>query len=144
MTGGEGKARKGADWKVWDYSGTGLWPEKWPPVRFQQLSDKRIYFEMTPPADAANMLGGLHGGFLASYAEHVLGIFVVPFELPVNTLTVSLNFDYPAGGVTGLPVEGYAELVRETRRMQFVRLELMQGDQVILTGSGVLRKVPRT
>ena len=93
---------------------------------------------------AGNMLGGLHGGFLASYAEHTLGIFVVPFDLPVQTVTVSLGFEYPSGGQVDELLEGEAELVRETRRMQFIRITLLQKGEPILIGNGVLRKVPRS
>ena len=132
-----------AGWLTWDYTGTGEWPEKWPPVRLRRDSERRILFQMTPGEDAANMLGGLHGGFLSSYAEHVLGIFVVPFDLPFQTVTISLNFDYPAGGFTGVLLEGEAELVRETGKLQFVRLTLSQQGQIVLIGNGVLRKVPR-
>ena len=89
------------------------------------------------------MLGGLHGGFLASYAEHVLGIFVVPFDLPIQTVTVSLSFEYPSDGHVDQLLEGEAELVRETKRMQFVRLPLAQNGEPVLIGNGVLRKVPR-
>jgi len=132
-----------AEWQLWDCKGSGQWPEKWPAVRFIQPKDDYIRFEIMPPADAGNMLGGLHGGFLASYAEHVLGIFVVPFDLPVQTVTVSLNFDYPSGGRVDVLLEGEAELIRETGRMQFIRLTLSQEGQPVLVGNGVLRKVPR-
>jgi len=86
----------------------------------------------------------LHGGFLASYAETALGIFVEPFDLPVSTITVSVNLDYPAGGKLDAPIDGMAQLLRETRRMQFVRLDLFQHGELILAANGVLRKVPRT
>lgn len=112
-------------------------------MRLRREGENRILFEVTPREDASNMLGGLHGGFLSAYAEQVLGIFVVPFDLPFHTITVSLNFDYPASGRTGVLLEGEAELVRETGRMQFVRLMLSQEGLPILIGSGVLRKVPR-
>ncbi|MDQ4421417.1 hypothetical protein OOT33_13395 [Sphingobium sp. DEHP117] len=89
------------------------------------------------------MLGGLHGGFLSSYAENALSIFGVPFEPPVQPVTVSLCFEYPAGGRTGVLIEGEAEEIREADRVQFVRLTLRQEGQQILIGSGVVRKVPQ-
>jgi acyl-coenzyme A thioesterase PaaI-like protein len=134
---------EGVEWLTWDYSGTGEWPEKWPPVRLRRISEHHILFEVMPGQGTGNMLGGLHGGFLSSYAENALGIFVAPFDLPVQAITVSLSFDYPAGGRAGVLLEGEAELVRETGRMQFVRLTLSQEGHPILIGSGVLRKVPR-
>ncbi len=90
-----------------------------------------------------NRLGGLHGGFLACYAEHCLGILVEPFDVPISTITISVNIDYPNGGSTGQMLKGRAELVRETGRMQFVRLELFQDAQVLVIASGVVRKVSR-
>ena len=131
------------DWLLWDCRGTGQWPEQWPPVRLRRVDDRHIRFEVMPPAAAGNALGGLHGAFLAGYAEHVLGLFVVPFDLPLDVVTVSLNFDYPAGGRVDQLLEGESELVRETGRMQFIRLTLFQNNEPVLIGNGVLRKVPR-
>lgn len=144
MSRGSDDARDGADWISWDHGGTGQWPEQWPPVRLCKLDDTHIRFEITPPAGTGNKLGGLHGGFLATYAEHCLGLFVEPFDMPISTVTVSINLDYPAGGKVGVLLSGRAELIRETRRMQFVRIELEQEGEVILLASGVLRKVPRS
>ena len=141
---GTGETSSENDWLLWDCRGTGQWPEQWPPIRLCRLNDHRIRFEVMPPVSAGNMLGGLHGGFLASYAEHALGIFVVPFDLPIQTVTISLGFEYPAGGRVDQMLEGEAELIRETKRMQFVRLTLSQNGEAILIGSGVVRKVPRT
>lgn len=129
---------------LWDYSGSGLWPEHWPPVRYRRLSDTRIDFVIVPPANTGNRLGGLHGGFLATYAEHALGLFSQDKGDPSSgVVTVSLNLDYPSGGKVEVLLEGEAELLRETGRMQFIQIRLRQQGELIVMANGVLRKVAR-
>lgn len=130
-------------WRLWDYSGTGEWPEQWPPVEWRAVDERRVAFRLVPPAHCGNLFGLLHGAFLAGVAEQCIGLFIEPKQGSESVVTVSLNLDYPAAGRTGVLLEGEAELLRETGRMQFVRVDLRQEDALIVSASGVLRKVPR-
>nr|WP_246351852.1 PaaI family thioesterase [Sphingobium subterraneum] len=130
-------------WTLWDHGGSGEWPEQWPAVAWRPITQERIVCTLLPPAHAGNRLGYLHGGFLASYAETCLGLFSEAQPDGCGTVTVSLHLDYPAPARVGLALTGEAELLRETGRMQFVRLDLRQEGALVLTASGVLRKVPR-
>ncbi|MDX3908644.1 MAG: PaaI family thioesterase [Sphingobium sp.] len=108
---------------------------------YARESPSRITFRIDLPELAGNRLGGLHGGFLASVAENCLGLFLALEGRARDAVTVSLSFDYSAAGQVGAPVEGELELIRETGRMQFLRIVLRQGDTVLLHGQGVLRKL---
>lgn len=131
-----------SDWRRFDFSGTGTWPEVWPPVSYRSTSPTTMEFRLLPPDIALNRLGGLHGAFLAGLAENCLGLFL--YETPnISCVTVSLSLDYPMAGRSGIEIEGELELVRETGRMQFLRVALRQADVILLHGTAVLRKFNR-
>lgn len=128
-------------WRSLDFSGTGTWPELWPPVAFRLDRAGFAHFRVDPPAMSGNRLGGLHGAFLAGLAENCLGILFYAATGQAGCVTVSMAIDYPGSGHVGAPIDGEVELMRETGRMQFLRIVLRQGDTVLLHGTGVLRKV---
>ena len=132
-----------ADWERWTFDEPGQWISNWPTIRYRPTDENRVSVMFDPPANACNQWGSLHGAFLASFGELLLGIFVEPLDLPHSVVTVSLAFEYPAGAQSGKTIEGQIELMRETGRMQFVRIMLSQRGDIILSGSGILRKVPR-
>ena len=143
MTVSDGSAQDGG-WALWDQSAYDGWPSHWPPVPFHIDSESRARFTLIPTPDMGNRMGAVHGGFLASFAEAMLGVFIEPLDRPHSTVTVSLNIDYPAGAQVGVELNGEATLLRETGRMQFVRIDLFQQGQLVLCANGVLRKVPRS
>lgn len=130
-----------ADWRSWDFGGSGLWPELWPAVAFRAAGANVIEARVEMPDVAGNRLGHVHGGFLASLAEHLLGVFMEARGAGDKCVTVSLAFDYPAPLQRQLPLDARIELMRETGRMQFVRIELAQGATIGLHGIGTVRKL---
>lgn len=126
-------------WRIWDMSATGTWPGVWPPVYFRSADERRMDIRIDAPERAGNLLGAVHGGFLAGVAEHVAGVFL--FARQMQSVTVSLALDYPAAAATGTPLTGAVDLIRETGRMQFVRIELGQGGEVAVHGIATLRKL---
>ncbi|AUW57686.1 hypothetical protein C1T17_05780 [Sphingobium sp. SCG-1] len=129
------------EWRIFDVTESGTWWDDLPAVSYRQSAADRIDFRMQPSEQSGNRLGGLHGGFLAGFAEGILGLFLTVANGLPNCVTVSLSFDYPGSGRVGLPVEGQLYLVRETGRMQFVRVVLEQEGVTLLYGNGVLRKL---
>ncbi|MES2271506.1 MAG: PaaI family thioesterase [Pseudomonadota bacterium] len=128
-------------WRSFDFTGTGTWPELWPAVLFRTERPDFAHFRVDPPAKAGNKLGGLHGAFLAGLAENCLGILFYAATGRPDCVTVSMAIDYPDSGHVGAPIDGEVELMRETGRMQFLRIVLRQGDAVLVHGTGVMRKV---
>ncbi|TZG25191.1 acyl-CoA thioesterase domain-containing protein [Sphingomonas montanisoli] len=125
-------------WHIWDMSEAGTWPATWAPIRYRR-DGAHMAVLAEAPAHAGNTLGNIHGAFLAGLGEHVAGVFLRAANVPC--VTISIAFDYPAGAVIGRPLEGKVELIRETGRMQFLRLLLAQGDDVALHGTATLRKL---
>ena len=130
-----------AGWSLFDLRGTGTWPEHWEPVAYRSLRDGCYALRVPLQPQFGNRLGGVHGAFLAGLGEHCLGVPYNAAGLGSGNVTVSLAFDYPAGATTALPLDGEVELLRETGRMMFLRLLFRQGDDVVLSGTGTLRKL---
>ncbi len=141
MTAHDDREAGGGDWRSFDFSGTGTWPEYWPPVAYKMERPDFARLRVTPPPQAVNFMGGLHGGFLAGLAENCLGLILHGEGEARAGVTISLAFDYPGGGKADMPITGEVEAMRETGKMQFLRVLLRQGDVVLLHGTGVLRKV---
>jgi acyl-coenzyme A thioesterase PaaI-like protein len=96
-----------------------------------------------PGAKGMNVLGGLHGGFLAAVAEQCM---FLPLYLNGKVgrggaVTVAFNLQYIGPGLAEGPLEIRVELLKETGRMGFVRGDISQNDTVFLAFSGTLRKL---
>ncbi|MGE4322932.1 MAG: PaaI family thioesterase [Sphingobium sp.] len=97
------------------------------------------------PTSAAhcNGLGVLHGGFVASFADHAYSVALAAMERPggVANLTVDLGMQYFGTGRPGAPLVGDVELLRETGRMLFLRMTVSQEGEVIAASSVTMRKL---
>jgi acyl-coenzyme A thioesterase PaaI-like protein len=128
------------DWQLLDYRGTGTWPEAWPPVAWRFESPTVVQFRVTAGSAHRNNVGTVHGAFLAALAENSM-------QLPMETrargsITISLAYDYPAPATLDQEISGEVRVVRETGRLVFVTIDLFQGAECVLHGTGVLRKLP--
>lgn len=99
---------------------------------------------LIPTGEATrNVVGRLHGGFIAAAAEQTM-------FLPLlakggigsgGTVTVDFSLQYMGSGDATLPVLARVTLLRETGRMAFIRGEFLQGGEVIVAYAGTLRKI---
>ncbi|WP_242126431.1 PaaI family thioesterase [Sphingobium sp. Sx8-8] len=137
MTEGEGAAAV-SDRALRD---RGTWAENFPPIATRRVDAGTMLLEFDPVAGLRNQYGALHGAFLSGIAEYCMGLAFLREEDPVSIVTVSLNIEFPAPGRMDRLVEGEVVVLRETGRMGFVRMTLVQDGAVILAGQGVARKV---
>jgi uncharacterized protein (TIGR00369 family) len=91
-----------------------------------------------------NRLGVLHGGFLAAFADHAYFAALVAMGRPhqANAVTVDLGMQYCGAGRAGVPIRADVELLRETRRLIFARLTLLQDGELVAASTATLRKAP--
>ncbi|MBL9010041.1 MAG: PaaI family thioesterase [Alphaproteobacteria bacterium] len=94
-------------------------------------------FAFVPGPQHLNGGGALHGGFLMTLADNVLGITANEAAGDRFASTVTLNTDFLAGGTADGPVLGTAEVTRKTRSLIFVAGELVQGGRLLMTASGI-------
>ena len=88
-----------------------------------------------------NRRGVVHGGMLFSLADHALGNMVWERVGQKPCATVSLNVDYIAGVRPGDWLECRGRITRETRALVFIKGELVVGDDVVMTATGVWKKL---
>ncbi len=88
----------------------------------------------------ANSMGTLHGGFLMTFADFALFMFSECGE-DEPCVTVGFNSEFIAAGKAGDVVIARGECVRKTKSMVFARGSLMAGDEVLLTFSGILKRI---
>lgn len=94
-------------------------------------------YAILPESKHLNGGGALHGGFLMTVADFVLGAAAHDAGEGAISATVSLNTDFLAAGSVNGPVYGRAEITRRTRSLIFVSGELTQGDRVLMTATGI-------
>ncbi len=94
-------------------------------------------FGFLPEHKHLNGGGNLHGGFLMSIADNVLGFTVHEQTEGRIASTVTLNTDFLSGGVAGEPLWGRAAITRKTRSLIFIAGDLSQGGKLLLTATGI-------
>ncbi len=57
------------------------------------------------------------------------------------SVTVELSTQFVGAGDSGQPLDAVTEIVRETGRMLFLRGQAVQGDEVVASYSGIVRKM---
>lgn len=57
------------------------------------------------------------------------------------SVTVELSTQFVDAGDPALPLDALSEIVRETGRMLFVRGQVVQGDTIVASYSGIVRKM---
>ncbi|MBE0596498.1 MAG: PaaI family thioesterase [Desulfuromonadales bacterium] len=85
--------------------------------------------------------GAMHGGALMTFADYSLFVFALPLLNGISAVTVSLHADFTAPAQAGEFLESTGEIVHETKSLIFVRGQIFSGSRILLTFSGVLRKV---
>lgn len=88
-----------------------------------------------------NVRGAVHGGMLMTLADQVLGLTVMEAVDLAPMVTISLNCDFVAAAMPGDWIEGRATVVRTTRSIVFVRGTLTVRDAVVLSASGIWKRV---
>lgn len=88
-----------------------------------------------------NARGVTHGGMLMTLADQVLGLTVQHAIDGAYAATVNLNCDFVASTAPGDLVEGSAQVTRVTRSIVFVQGTLYCGERLILTASGLWKRL---
>jgi acyl-coenzyme A thioesterase PaaI-like protein len=85
----------------------------------------------------------LHGGFLMSFIDMSMFAFIAPQLELMGAVTLSCATDFLGSGMVGQPIDATGEILKETGKMIFVRGLLRQGDNMVCSFTGTMRKIPR-
>jgi acyl-coenzyme A thioesterase PaaI-like protein len=102
----------------------------------------KAWTRMFPELRHSNLSDALHGGTLTGFVDISLFAAARMFGLldPGPAVTLDLSFQFIAGGRIGEPLDCEMELLKETGRLLFLRGLARQGDDVIASFSGTIRK----
>lgn len=107
-----------------------------------RLEDGKARVRMTPERRHSNFGDNVHGGALLGFIDVALFAAIRSFGLieAGPAVTLDLNTHFISAGRLGEPLEAQVELLRETRRMLFLRGLLVQSVGVVCEFSGTVKK----
>jgi uncharacterized protein (TIGR00369 family) len=108
-------------------------------------ADGKARTRMFPEMRHTNLMDNLHGGIILSLID--VGIFSGARMFGLieagTAVTLDLSVQFLAGSKADRPVDAVAELLRETRRLLFLRGTVEQDGAMIAAYSATIRKPSR-
>lgn len=108
---------------------------------YERAGDDGYAMGLHAGAQHANRRGVVHGGVLFSLADHTLGNMVWMANDNRPCATISLNVDYVAGARAGQWLECRGRISRETRTMIFMKGEVLADGEMVMTATGIWKKL---
>ncbi|HKY82419.1 MAG TPA: PaaI family thioesterase [Sphingobium sp.] len=149
MSDGSGHLRPVADgpwtgWLSWTDTGPGTFLDAIGTSYSRSDAPGRATVMIATRPSHANRLGVLHGGFLASFADHAYfaGLVAMGRTEQVAAVTIDLGMQYCGSGRIGLDLRADVELLRETGRLMFLRLTILQEGELVAASTATVRKAP--
>ena len=108
----------------------------------QREGDKAVRLRMFPETRHSNLHGNVHGGVTLSLIDIALfaAARIVAGADAEGSVTLELTNQFIGAGRVGSPLDAVAEVLRETRRLVFLRGLIMQGDDLVAAFNGTIRK----
>jgi len=107
--------------------------------------DDKVRTRMFPELRHTNLLDILHGGTVLALIDiaifscgHTLGLEGMP-----GSVTLDLTTQFIGAGRPGVPLDAVAEVLRETKRLVFVRGIVEQEGELVAAYSATIRKARR-
>jgi acyl-coenzyme A thioesterase PaaI-like protein len=109
-------------------------------VRVEGENTARL--RMFPAHVHGNSGGRVHGGIVLGFAD--VSLFAAIHALrgvdAGRSMTIELSAQFIGAGDLAKPLDAVVELLRETGRMAFLRGLVVQGDDIVASFSGTIRK----
>ncbi|MBT8427992.1 MAG: PaaI family thioesterase [Erythrobacter sp.] len=98
---------------------------------------------MFPERKHENLQGIIHGAVTLSLID--ISLFTTMHTIGSGnagpSVTLELSTQFVGGGKPDQPLDAVTEIVRETGSMVFVRGQVEQGDHIVASFSGIVKKV---
>ncbi len=107
-----------------------------------RLENDRALVRMFPTRAHSNLQDAVHGGTTLGFIDVSLFAASRMFGLieAGTAVTLDLSTQFIGGGRTDAPLDAEVELLRETRRLIFMRGLVVQGDHKVAAFAGTIRK----
>ncbi len=112
------------------------------PLLVKHESDLTCRVRMDIAAHHTNAGGTIHGGTTLGFADVSMfaALFVLTGVDPIGATTIDLSMQFVGAGRARKPIDAVVELLRETRRLAFLRGTILQGERIVSAFSGTARK----
>jgi len=107
---------------------------------YYKALDKGYEFAFRSARQHCNMTGIVHGGVLMTFADYCL-CMVATDAYAEDCVTVSFNSEFVAAGEIDHMIQGAASVTLKTGSMVFVRGEITQDEKILMTFSGVVKRL---
>lgn len=108
----------------------------------RKMPDGRALVRMFPEHRHTNLMNNLHGGATLSFIDVAMFAGSRMFGLieAGTAVTVDMSVQFIGAGKAGQPLDAEVELLKETRRLLFLRGIVFQEAERIAAFSGTIRK----
>lgn len=112
------------------------------PMLLRRESDTQCRVRMDIVRHHTNAGDAIHGGTTLGFADVSMfgALYVLTGTDPIGSVTVDMTMQFVGAGSSRKPLEAVVELLRETRRLGFMRGTMVQGERIVAAFSGTLRK----
>lgn len=109
-------------------------------VRKETANSCRV--RMVPGVQHANLPGSVHGGVILALADVALfaTLWVLSDGDNAGAVTLEVHSQFIGAGELDEPLDAVTEVLRETRRLAFLRGTVVQGDHLVASFTGTMRK----
>lgn len=108
--------------------------------------DGKARLRMFPERRHENLQGMIHGAISLSLID--ISMFTTMHLIGGGnagpSVTLELSTQFVGGGDPSQPLDAVNEIVRETGKLVFVRGQVVQGENVVVSHSGIVRKFSST
>lgn len=128
-------------WQLNDPTRFNSW--MFPKLLVRTEADGKARLRMFPEHRHTNLGNNLHGGTVMALID--IGLFACARQLGIieagTAVTLDLSVQFIGAGKPDIPCDAVTELLKETRRLVFLRGIVEQGDgEIIAAFSGTIRK----
>lgn len=96
-----------------------------------------MHFALVPERHHCNPIGAVHGGYLVTAADTMMGSVVFRALAPGHVCaTIGLNCEFLAGGRVGETIYGRAWARRMGRTLAFLACEMRMGEKPVFAATG--------
>ncbi len=112
------------------------------PMWLRRESGTKCRVRMDIAAHHTNAGEVIHGGTTLGFADVSMfgALYVLTGTDPIGSVTVDLTMQFVGAGSARRPLEAVVELLRETKRLGFLRGTMVQGERIVAAFSGTVRK----
>ena len=128
-----------AGWSKWH--GTDPFEDMAGPFFYRHTHEHGIVTAFKVEDRHMNAGNAIHGGMLMTFADYSLFVIAMDQLGDAGGVTIALNGEFTAAGRASGIVTARGEVVRATGSMVFVRGTIHQDDAVLVSFSGIVRKL---